>query len=179
MNIEKAQQITGWMSKPELEWIARRAAECKGTILEVGCYKGRSTRAWCDNTKAMVYAIDPWEGDYITERGKPLFKLTREIYDEFRKNTEDCMNLTVYRGTLPMFRKVFPQMKADLVFIDGDHRYDAVMHDIACALDLTKPGGIIAGHDYSHTDWPGVKRAVDSVFKNISQLDSIWWIKNP
>jgi len=45
----------------------------------------------------------------------------------------------------------------DLVFIDGNHQYNAVLMDIELYWPLIKSGGMMAGDDY---DWPGVKKAV-------------------
>jgi hypothetical protein len=38
--------------------------------------------------------------------------------------------------------------KLDFVYIDGDHSYSAVKHDIEAADRFVKAGGIIGGHDY-------------------------------
>lgn len=37
----------------------------------------------------------------------------------------------------------------DVVFIDGNHDYEFVLRDIANAYQITKQGGIFAGHDWS------------------------------
>jgi hypothetical protein len=37
----------------------------------------------------------------------------------------------------------------DFIFIDGDHGYEGVAHDVKQALRLLKPGGAIALHDYN------------------------------
>jgi hypothetical protein len=51
----------------------------------------------------------------------------------------------------------------DFVFIDADHRYDAVRQDIADWTPKLKPSGWLVGHDYlEHFD--GVFRAVNEAF---------------
>jgi predicted O-methyltransferase YrrM len=37
---------------------------------------------------------------------------------------------------------------ADLVFVDGDHSFDAVLADSRSAFDLIRPGGVVVWHDY-------------------------------
>jgi len=175
MNLKCAEKIDGWMKKEELQWIAEKAENCL-EIVEVGSYKGRSTRAWCDNTRGTVYAVDPWSGNYYQDNGVILFPLTMQVFAEFLENTQDCDNLVAFRGTLEEFAKLF-KAKPDLVFIDGDHRYDYVKKDIEIGFELLKPNGILAGHDYTHIDWPGVRRAVDDSFNNINLMESIWWIQ--
>jgi hypothetical protein len=65
---------------------------------------------------------------------------------------------------------------ADFIFIDGDHSYGSVKHDINKAVSLIKPGGVICGHDYH---WRGVKEAVDEMFlkEYTKTVDSIWWVR--
>ena len=47
----------------------------------------------------------------------------------------------------------------EVVYIDADHRYDAVKADLETALDLF-PAAQVAGDDF---DWPEVRRAVEDV----------------
>lgn len=49
--------------------------------------------------------------------------------------------------------------EAEWIFIDGDHRYEAVKRDIQIALSAKIP--LVGGHDFFPTGWPGVVRAVD------------------
>ena len=47
----------------------------------------------------------------------------------------------------------------DLVFIDGDHSFEAVRDDLDAWWPTLRPGGTLAGHDYAIYS-PGVVRAV-------------------
>ena len=62
----------------------------------------------------------------------------------------------------------------DMIFIDGEHTYEAVLADLKAWLPKLKPGGLICGHDYS--DAPGVKLAVDLAFdaRAVQVAGSIW-----
>jgi predicted O-methyltransferase YrrM len=44
------------------------------------------------------------------------------------------------------------QIQADVVFIDADHDYNAVVRDIQLYYPLVRKDGIFMGHDY---DWKG------------------------
>lgn len=178
--IEKALKIDGWMSDLELIWLARAAQDCK-VIVEFGSYKGRSTRALGDNTTGIVFAVDPWDGLYFDNNNNPTNLCPASSLSDFVHNLKDLIILgTVIPYCARSTEFIFPPHvdKAGLVFIDGDHRYQAVCKDIEIARKLVKSGGIISGHDYTHTtDWPGVKQAVDEYFKEgVNTLDSIWWI---
>jgi predicted O-methyltransferase YrrM len=78
----------------------------------------------------------------------------------------------------------------DLVFIDADHSYEAVVQDIKIWIPKIRSGGIIAGHDYMK-DYPdvregiplGVKEAVTDTLGKVhleqDELENgtiyIWW----
>ena len=59
LNIERALTIDGFMLESELQYIAECAAKSK-CIAEIGCYQGRSGRAWADNTKGVLFCVDIW-----------------------------------------------------------------------------------------------------------------------
>jgi hypothetical protein len=40
--------------------------------------------------------------------------------------------------------------QADLVFVDGGHRYEVVSSDSANALRLVRPGGVVVWHDFAN-----------------------------
>lgn len=49
----------------------------------------------------------------------------------------------------------------DFCYIDGDHRFDAVMMDLIGWARKVRPGGIVAGHDYYRFREAGIVPAVD------------------
>ncbi len=176
--IENALKIDGWMTEIELNWIAKFAKPCK-KIIEVGSHKGRSTTAFLENSDAIVYAIDPWKGPYFQDNGNVDTYVDMNAWDEFCFN----MNHFMIEGRLiPVIEKFnnvsFGRLPTDidLIFLDGDHRYEFVKHDIIKSLTLVKKGGIISGHDFGENHWPSVKRVVEEVFPNNFQVeDHIWW----
>jgi SAM-dependent methyltransferase len=174
VDIEKAKSIGGWMSDQELTWLAMNALE-RNKIVEFGSFHGRSTRALGDHTSGVVYAVDPWNGDYPLENGDALETVNTYVLPIFKENLKD---LILLKKVIPVrgFSFTFiPPVPVDMVFIDGDHRYETVMKDINNALSFLKPGGIISGHDYGHPLWTGVKKAVDETFDSVEVIDSIWW----
>ena len=176
IDISKALTIPGWMSERELVWLATQAQKCE-KIVEFGSFHGRSTRALADNIKegGRIWAVDPWGGDCRTDEGNIVVDIDTYCMPYFRQNLKDHIDTErvkpvryfSYMFTLPF--------QVDMVFIDGDHRYNTVVRDIDKAQKLVKEGGIIAGHDYEHRIWPGVKKAVDETFKQFQIEDTIWW----
>lgn len=181
IEIERAHEIEGWMTRPELIWLAEQAQKCN-CIYEIGCYYGRSTRVLADNCPGTVYAIDPWDGDYYSDNGhQVIIKYTVDVYNKFVDNMEPhILNKKVipikHKFSLRALHEAGACLFPDFVFIDGDHSYNTVLHDILDCIELRPK--IIAGHDYTHTDWPGVNKAVNNVFKEeqINLVDSIWWV---
>lgn len=179
MGVEKALKIQGFMSNLELNWLADRAREAE-VIVEFGSYLGRSTRALGDNTKGVVYAVDTWSTTYPDKDGKPTGIVSDNSKQTFCDNLKD---LVQQYKVIPVqmlsqdFDLPTPEEKADLVFIDGDHRYEAVVEDIKVALRILKSGGILSGHDYNHSDWPGVQRAVIHMIPKYEVVESIWWTR--
>jgi Methyltransferase domain len=183
VNIAQAESLEGWMSTPELYFLAENAKDHK-KIVEAGCYYGRSTRALCDNAAGIVYAVDPWSGNYgvnASRDGTPFaysFKQPMVIFNQFIINLYDHVisNKCIIQ---PMeFSKFNPVEPVDMVFIDAIHDYDNVKQDIKHALGMLGEGGLLCGHDYSES-WPGVIKAVDEVFGDgkVGVEDTIWWIR--
>lgn len=168
--------IPGWMNDNELEWLTEHAKECQ-TITEFGCYLGRSTRALADNCPGVVYAVDPWDGVYYNDDGSRATWLNTEVFDIFSHNLADHIASGKVFPVKEFSWAFRPHIRMDLVFIDADHRYEEVKNDIVHALGMVKSGGIISGHDYSHSTWPGVKQAVDELLGTVKHCDSIWWTR--
>ncbi len=177
IDISKALEIQGWMNEFELEWLAEHARPCS-IIVEFGCHLGRSTRALADNTDGIIYAVDPWNGFYPDKNNNFYVYNIEDHYPNFSKNLSDYIEIGKVKPFKCHSYHFWMKEQADLVFIDGDHRYDSVVEDIDIAWKLTKPGGIISGHDYGQLGHPGVKEAVDESFGNKIQVkESIWWIQ--
>jgi hypothetical protein len=70
-------------------------------------------------------------------------------------------------------------IKADLIFIDGDHNHPIIDYDINHYKELLKVGGIFCGHD-AHPAWPHVLEALNMYLPNWkhSGHGSIWYYEN-
>lgn len=176
VNIVKATLIRGWMSEQELTWLANVATRCS-VIVEFGSYCGRSARVLADNTDGVVYAVDPWNGDYPGRFVEAMAEINTFVMPEFVNNLKDHIDA---KKVIPVrtWSECFELpsgVSADFVFIDGDHRYLEVKKDIMKAKSLLKPGGMLAGHDYGHHGFMEVNKAVHELLGDIGVEDSIWW----
>lgn len=174
VDISRAQSIAGWMNDVELLWLAQRAAECKA-IVEFGSFHGRSSRALGDNCiHGRVWCVDPWNGEYPTVRGDIASTVNTFVYPQFCKNLGDLISsgrVVPHRGFSWSFKLPY---QVDMVFIDGDHRYETVLKDIDKALELLRDDGLICGHDWG---WPTVQQAVLDKLGSVKVVEStsIWW----
>jgi predicted O-methyltransferase YrrM len=176
-NLEKALKIDGWMSDLELCWLASTASNCR-LIMEIGSYYGRSTRVMLDNSQAIITCVDPMTGLYFDKDDKRVSYIKADALEQFLTNTADFRHRVVLFRCLSQSLVFTDKPSFDFVFVDGDHRYLSVMHDIKLAEWLVKSGGIIAGHDYDRDDWPGVTKAVHECYGDkFEKVDSIWWVQ--
>lgn len=191
IDISRAEATPGWMHRRELAWLAERARE-SAVIVEVGAWLGRTTRVFADHTAGQVVAIDPWDG-YTNDDGTLAEWMLRraggswaKAYQAFRSHVADALKdgrVSVIRKpsleAAPVLARKLKGQLADFIFLDGDHRYEAVLADIHAFAPFVKPGGILAGHDYGRADWPGVQRAVDGLFEPVAVniVRTIWWVR--
>jgi len=130
------------------------------TIFEVGTFKGRTTCLMADQTpeQTRVYTLDlpPQRmvaGGYFPEARTEL------IGEDLRQHVAHGKVTQLY-GDSQTFDFSPYAGRVDLVFIDGDYRYDAVKHDTAEALRMLTPGGVIVWDD-CHPSVPGVVQCVE------------------
>jgi hypothetical protein len=125
----------------------------------------------------IFYAIDCWDPKlkYLTWRKGAQFT-HEKMFDRLVSAYPD--NIIKKKGYSVPMAATIPDGSLDLVFIDGDHSFDGCAIDISTWLPKLKSGGIIAGHDYGHARFPGVKKVVDSFFPTIELHDDfVWWLK--
>jgi predicted O-methyltransferase YrrM len=146
------------------------------TIVEVGTWLGGSAMAFAA-TGANVYCVDTWDARtsgmgklYDREGGKDsvLLQLCRRAKEHLFRN--------LFLLPLPSSEaaEVFP-LKADLIFLDAEHSYDAVAKDIQIWWPHLRTGGILVGHDFS-LRWPGVIWAVRKFLPSYQRRWAVWHV---
>lgn len=162
--------VDGWMSEAELAFLGKAAQENE-TIVEIGSWKGRSTKAMLA-TGAHVTAVDHWQGsDTIKGMAED-----QDVYAEFMQNVGHYPNLFVLKMSSleAAADRARNGYMFDMVFIDAGHTYEDCKNDIEAWLPKAKK--LIAGHDYCH-GWPGVMRAVKEKFGDrFKTVDTIWYV---
>ncbi len=133
-------------------------------VLEVGSWIGASALTFARSIQdfnggdGLVTCVDKWEPyiDTSIDNGSTsqIMSLAIELniaYTLFQHNCK-CCNIEhlveVKRGTSQdILAKLIDGKKFDVIYIDGDHRYEAVVGDILMAKKLLASGGILCGDD--------------------------------
>lgn len=169
--------IDGYLSDIEGHLLYSLASSCppKCTIVEIGSFKGKSTiclgKALVQKKQCKIYAIDPHDSNSHCS-----------TFADFQTNIK---NNRLEKVVIPLVKTSqeaaheFNDQSLDMIFIDGDHSYEAVKQDIELWLPKLKTGGIIAFHDSFGFGFPGTRKAVhekaikSSFFYHVKYLDSI------
>src|SRR5690554_4257023 len=148
-------------------------------IVELGTYQGRTAlfMAWGarQGRGAHVYAIDPWDlpgkrGPYNQNpeggRGEHRKAFTDPgTYNWARYNVRAngyANRVTLIRDFSVKAAEKWSAGPVGLLFVDGDHNYDAVRADVRAWAAHLAPDAVIAFDDYAATH-PEVIRAVDDM----------------
>lgn len=150
---------------------------------EIGVAFGGHAERILSKTSATLYCIDPYKhfDDYDDAMNVSNAEFNR-LY-KFTKN-----RLQKYGKRVVFVRKSSQQAakdiksKLDFVYIDGDHSEWGVKDDLLNWFPRITDGGIIAGHDYGHPNFPGVKKIVDQFFgrfnwKIHTYTSGVWWVE--
>jgi predicted O-methyltransferase YrrM len=108
---------------------------------------------------------DVYLSDHLDEEANKMnesLPYFRDQYQRFLRNTRGLPVELIKKISRDAFFDI-RNLRFDFVFIDGDHRKDAVLHDGHMALALTREDGTahILFDDYLWS--PGTKEAIDEI----------------
>jgi len=137
-------------------------------VAEIGCARGTFSRTVLSQWRGCIYnMVDPW----ITQDIE-VYKEAQEAqagYDSWHK---DCVLLSEQDPRVRIIKDFsvpasvgFQPYQLDMVYIDGNHSYPAVMADMDAWWPKIRIGGLMGGHDYGHITkgkaWIEVEPAVN------------------
>lgn len=149
--------IEGWLSLQEGDFLAKHALG--KSCIEIGSYKGRSTRFIASAAERIV-CIDTFRADFGGQ--EQMDNLTTFV--DFTRNTMDLKNITPLVGKSQDVHGVLRDNEYDFIFIDGMHDFESVLEDVRNYYPKLKTGAEILFHDYNEKDWPGVVLVVKLLF---------------
>ena len=173
-------------------------------IIELGAFLGNSTISMAKvlkqkNIECVILTVDTWLGsdEHWLQNKCNLLHLYNNfefgisaMYNQFCANIIN-ENLEDYIIPIPTTTDTAyhilssNEFKADIIYMDADHREDVVYSDLTKYINLLKNNGIMFGHDI---DWDGVKNAVNryctltnksyvTLIDNVEQQPKFWRIK--
>lgn len=170
--VARAMEIPGYGTEEEIRWIAGTAASlAPGSVwVELGALCGRTFLAagLALPKDSTLITVDRTLGQSM-RRGHTLF----ETYHELTQSRWD-LSIVLTRADSPHAANLFREHQCNVVFIDADHQAAAVQKDIASWVPNLAPGGLICGHDYGTTPYPGLTQVVDSLPGSTVAVGSIW-----
>ncbi|MEM1354506.1 MAG: glycosyltransferase [Planctomycetota bacterium] len=130
-----------------------------------------------------LYGVDSYR--HIPGRADPT-NLNQAEFNQLRKRVSRRLEhfgdrFELIRAESKIAAQKIDDQSLDFVYIDADHRYESVLGDLGAWYNKVRVGGIIAGHDYGHTDLPGVSQAIDRFFQRLGwnvmvEGDGVWWV---
>ena len=117
------------------------------TMYEIGSYAGESAEVFAENFK-KIYCVDPWECGYDDERDWASHNNGEIVENAFDARVSKYSNVVKRKiGSIDCSKEV-EDNSIDLVYIDGNHQYEAILEDIKEWFPKIKTGGFLSGHDY-------------------------------
>lgn len=175
-------------------------AEGKKRIVEIGTFMGASA-------ESILKTMHP-EGHLISIDVPTCPPKYAAMFPTFVRDEGRRQRLEPYEGRFSIVLSDsitvstwFPDKYFDMVYIDGDHTYDAVMRDIRAWLPKLRDGGYLCGHDLNvgcqqltkaerqkrrHLDNDGklhfgVFEALDDSFSFVERIghSNVWLVEAP
>lgn len=184
---KQTKSIKGSITDAESRFLYDRALKGlgKGVVVEIGSFCGKSTIFLAAASKARkrgkVIAIDPHQGAPVINK-----TFSGPTYKEFKKNIKeaDVYDYVTIKKTTSDQAAIKWKGLIRILFIDGDHSYQAVKNDLKNYLPYVVDNGLIVLHDALHPgDGPPraiVENLLSYDFSNMGVVDSMFYcIKKP
>lgn len=137
------------------------------TVVELGSWLGASAIAMARMVRrwgGTVTCVDAWTGELNDDGGTARQGQTPiMILSCARAMVEAGVSASIRlipAGTVDTAR--YWRGPVDFLFVDADHSHSGCAADLEAWVPHVRPGGVIAGDDYDHPLYPGVKSAWDA-----------------
>lgn len=116
---------------------------------EVGVWKGEYAETLCSvNPGLRLLCVDPWsvQPDYLEQKNHA--EAMERAFERAQRRLGAYQVVFMRETSLAAAARV-SDGSLDFVYIDGNHRYESVVQDIAAWSAKVRSGGIVAGHDFT------------------------------
>jgi predicted O-methyltransferase YrrM len=125
------------------------------SILEIGCYEGKSTCWMLENMlsdNGSIICIDPFLG---VDNGQADRELRNELLEgrfnhnvNLSKKSTQTINVIPTGSYTALANLITVGAQFDFIYVDGDHTGEGAMTDACMAWGLLRHGGIMLFDDY-------------------------------
>ena len=127
-------------------------------VVEVGCYRGVTTKLLGANTTRKLVGVDPFAGYGGAEQDLKIFQ----------QRIEGLSNVLHLRLTSGEAARQLRNDSVSFVFIDAVHDYVNTRFDAIAWYTLLQQNGLIAFHDTDNRQFAGTRRAVFELMRQCS-----------
>lgn len=144
--------------------------------VEVGVERGAYSEVLLrENQLLRLTCVDAWQA-YSGYRDH----VSQSKLDRFFIEAQE--RLRPYQSRVAFVRKFsvdaandFPDGSLDFVYLDGNHRFESVVEDIATWSRKVRVGGIVAGHDYIKAKLPSLMHVPQALHAWADAYDIAPW----
>lgn len=183
--------VPALINDPEIAIFEKYAPRAERTIVEIGCAYGGSSLLLLMHKRptARVVSIDPFIKDSMGE-----FQATEELCRDHVTHALRDLGLSDRVAQWQLvpdysYNHIRTwQQSIDVLFIDGDHRYEAVKQDFEQWVPFVSKGGVIFFHDsrrpidepgaHYKFGWPGPSQLIRELRQDerVREIDSAYSI---
>ncbi len=149
-----------WKTYPGSEWLTKLDTSLTLEIfdkshfknfLEIGVWKGAWSFSILGNFGfSEGVGVDPYPGFESIEKNL--------MHDVIKYGFQDRFKL--YESTEELIKEKNPNLKFDLIHIDGEHSQKAIERDLKVASTVLTDSGVVIVDDYRHQHFPGIAAGV-------------------
>lgn len=162
-SVDVPEFTTDWLSAKLPSWVKFILPELsvikKPNLLDIGTYEGRSAKFMLEAIPdAHVTCVDPFTGSMHLEMHDVKNRCYRNLKPYGKRvkilelRSEDALPVLFQAG------KIF-----DFIYVDGDHKYEAVKRDLEMAWRILAEGGIMCMDDYTWSRHDVVGRPKEAI----------------
>jgi hypothetical protein len=128
-----------------------------GSAIEIGVFKAGFSQAFLQAfAPRLLVLIDPWESVlddrhrhawYHVASGQDMAAIHAQVLADLAAPIAEG-RVQVHRSRSAVVLPGLPDGAFDLVYVDGDHLYEAVMHDLTLGFAKLRVGGLLLADDY-------------------------------
>jgi hypothetical protein len=132
---------------------------------EIGVFEGEfSSILFSSNKFKQLYLVDTFTG--IASNNNVVYQDASVLEEKVKNKFIEYNEIIIQKQDSISFLKSMPDNFFDFIYIDTVHSYELTILELEASYRCIKNLGLICGHDYTETFFPGVVKAVNEFCLN-------------